>query len=92
VAKRKQILARKLISAMDLPEDVILDLPQLKFIGNMELVVENHKGLYEYTSSWVKLNVKGCLVSIVGKNLWIQFIGRDDIKIKGRIDKVEFQQ
>lgn len=92
VAKKMNTLAKKFISAMDLPEDVVLDLPQIKLVGNTEVIIENHKGVHEYKSTLIRLAIKGNLVSVSGRNLLIQFIGRDDIKIKGRIDKVEFQQ
>lgn len=89
---KTKVLAKKFISAMDLPADILFDLSQIQLIGNTEIIIENHKGLQKYTSSLIKLSVRNCLLSVYGKGLVIQFIGRDYIKVKGQIDKVEFEQ
>ena len=47
----KKNVKQKFSNYLDIPKDVILDLPKITVIGDIQLYVENHRGIIEYTRS-----------------------------------------
>lgn len=86
---RKKI--REGISEMlEFPKEVVMDLPKLTMAGNRELYLENYKGIVEYTSAVVRLNLGEKELRITGENLGIRSIESEDITVSGLIGSVEF--
>lgn len=81
-------LVSRFLKTMELPTDVVLELPHLSVIGNRELSVENHRGIEKYTAEEIALRFKGGRLEICGRQLGIDYIEKDAIKIKGIIEKI----
>ena len=62
-------LKRKISDALDLPKDIVLNVPKVTVTGRIAAFVENHKGIIEYNSNWVKVNTSVGIVCIKGKGL-----------------------
>lgn len=75
--------------ALELPIDIMMDLPKLTIIGNMEAVLLNHKGIIEYTKEIIRINTKSGVFKIVGEDLEIKTILSEEIIIAGLIRNVE---
>ncbi len=75
---------------MDLPVEVIKNLPCIYIKGNDEITIENYKGIIEYTEEAVKLNTKLGIVKIYGKKLNVKQITSDFVVLKGFIEKFEY--
>lgn len=43
--RRLRALRSELADFFELPKDILLDLPRLTLLGNLRLVIENHRGL-----------------------------------------------
>lgn len=83
-------LKNRLSDTFELPKEIVLDIPNIKMIGSMEAVVENHKGILEYSQEILRINSASGIIKILGKNLEIKEINQEDILIKGDIDLIEF--
>lgn len=82
---------KKLANALELQEDIMLNLPLMHMTGGQRLVVENHKGVAEFDSTHVRIRAaKGCVL-VQGEKLLVGSIGRDDILITGNIHSVTMQ-
>ncbi len=75
---------------IDLPVEIVKNLPCVYIKGNDEITVENYKGIIEYTSEGIKLNTKLGIVKIYGKKLNLKQITSDFIVIDGFIEKFEY--
>lgn len=75
---------------LELPKDITLDLPKITLIGNLQIYIENHKGIIEYGSLRIRINTNGGIVRITGKNMIIKTIVTEEIVIVGEIESVEF--
>ena len=84
-------LRRGLAELLELPKEVVLDLPKLTLIGNFELYIENHKGLIEYTSERLRIGTSSGELVILGSRLGIAHIFRDSIGVEGVISGIEFR-
>jgi len=75
---------------LELPKDLVLDLPRLVVIGQRELYLENHKGIIEYGDSCIKINLSRGLLEIEGEGLEIKLIMPDEVTITGLINCLRF--
>ncbi|MCR1897857.1 sporulation protein YqfC [Irregularibacter muris] len=75
---------------LELPKEIMLDLPKITSIGNIQLVIENHKGIIEYTLEQIRVSTNSGMLKIQGKNLYIKTIIKEEIIITGNISSFEF--
>ncbi|MGE1102467.1 sporulation protein YqfC [Peribacillus simplex] len=84
--KVKQLMTK----TMDLPQDVMMDLPRITMIGQLHIYIENHRGLLAFTDSEVRLMLKNGQLLIKGNAFVIKTILPEEIMLEGKIDKVYF--
>lgn len=80
----------KLITALDLPKDLFLGLPNISMSGNQELYISNHKGILSYGQEDMTILVKDYQILIKGKNLCISYYTKNDLTVCGYIRSIEF--
>ncbi|MFF2456651.1 sporulation protein YqfC [Peribacillus simplex] len=84
--KVKQLMTK----TMDLPQDVMMDLPRITMIGQLHIYIENHRGLLAFSDSEVRLMLKNGQLLIKGNAFVIKTILPEEIMLEGKIDKVYF--
>ena len=75
--------------ALELPKDVVLDLPKVIMIGDIQVNISNHKGIIEYTQETLRINTSIGIVKISGKDMELKTILSEEIIVKGNIQKIE---
>ena len=75
--------------ALELPKDIVMDLPKIVLIGNIQLNISNHKGIIEYTQNIIRINSSIGVFKIEGENLELKTILLEEIIIIGNIEKIE---
>ncbi|MBD0379108.1 MULTISPECIES: sporulation protein YqfC [Paenibacillus] len=75
---------------LDLPQDVVQDLPRITMIGNVQLYVENHRGVLHFSSEILKLELTKGKLEVYGKQLVIRAILSEEVFIEGLIDDVKY--
>jgi len=80
----------KVTEALELPKEIALNMPKLTMLGSEDLVIENHKGIIEYSDEKVRINTASGTIKISGINLTIKEITAEDIMVKGNISSLEF--
>ncbi|MFW5648021.1 MAG: sporulation protein YqfC [Candidatus Alkaliphilus sp. MAG34] len=83
-------IKKGLAEILELPKDIVLDLPKIIMIGNLQIYIENHKGILEYTNDRIRVNTKSGILCIMGKNLMLKNIVTEEIIIVGEINQVGF--
>ena len=73
---------------MDLPQDVMMDLPRITMIGQIHIYIENHRGLLAFTDKELRLLLKQGQLLIKGKSFVIKTILPEEILLEGKIDQV----
>lgn len=79
-----------LTDMLELPKDLVLELPRITLIGQRELYLENHKGIIEYDSNQIKINLVRGYLEIEGLDMEIKFIIHDELSISGNIKALRF--
>ena len=77
---------------LGMPKDVILGVPLITITGQTEALVENFRGILEYTDKLIRIQTKIGKIHISGRNLQIECYTNDEMKIVGYITMIEFHQ
>lgn len=88
---REQI-KEKMVSAMDLPKDVIQNASVITILGRNELCIENYQGIIEYTDTLIRVQTRTGQIRIQGKRLRIQYYTNDEMKVTGALSSLEFTE
>ncbi|MEH7376450.1 MULTISPECIES: sporulation protein YqfC [Bacillaceae] len=73
---------------MDLPQDVMMDLPRITMVGQIHVYIENHRGLLVFTDKELRLLLKQGQLLIKGKSFVIKTILPEEILLEGKIEQV----
>lgn len=81
---------RAVADIFEIPGEVALDLPRIVLVGNVQVFIENHRGIVEYTNEVVRVVVPSGEVAVRGKDLTLRNIERDEICVEGAIEGLSF--
>ncbi|HZK34872.1 MAG TPA: sporulation protein YqfC [Bacillota bacterium] len=87
--KRMDEMKSTISDMFDLPKDIMLNLPKIIMVGNTQMLVENHKGIIEYTPDRIRINSTIGVIRVRGNNMQLRNIGADDIMVTGGIKLIE---
>ena len=90
MARKRSKAGRRLADILEMPRDVVFDLPVIQTLGSEELSVANYKGLVEYSGVCVRVNTTSGQVRFEGTGLVLKHVTSETVSITGRIDKIEF--
>lgn len=77
-----------MIKNLELPQDVMMDLPRITMIGQIHIYVENYRGLITFSDKELRLLLKQGQLLIKGKGFVIKTILPEEILLEGKIDQV----
>ena len=87
----KKIDAMETVSEkMKLSSDILAGAPIVTVIGQTELVIENYKGIIEYTGDLLRIQTKTGRIHIEGKNLVIRQFSEDAMKVSGFVRMIQY--
>lgn len=87
---QRQRLQKKLANLLEIPDDIVLDLPRITLLGNMQLLIENHKGIIEYTSELVRIRLNRKELIISGIGLSLGNLQAEELIVEGEITGLSF--
>ncbi|MDW7650100.1 MAG: sporulation protein YqfC [Bacillota bacterium] len=82
---------QNLADLLELPREIMLNLPRLTVVGNLQCYLENHRGVIEYTTEKVRVSVNGGEIIIRGQNLVIRYMANEEIAVDGSVEAVEYE-
>jgi len=87
---RKNTQWQRLAGMLEIPQDIVLDLPRITMLGNQQLLVENHKGIIEYTPSLVRIKLNQGELLIAGTNLMLGNLQIEQILVEGTVGEIKY--
>ncbi len=79
------------VRAFDLPADLAYGSVLLSVTGQNEVFIENYRGILEYKDVHIRIQAKDCRILITGKDLQIEYYTNDEMKIKGLIEQILYE-
>jgi len=89
--KKIRELPAELIGALDLPEEALLNTLKLSMTGSRRALVENHRGILDYSEDRVLISAGREKLSVSGSGLRLSAMNRQELLIIGRIKTVEWE-
>ncbi len=89
--KEARSLQRSLADFLELPREIMLNLPRLTVVGTMQCLLENHRGVIEYTAGRIRISVTDGEIIITGDNLVIRTLAGEEIAVEGKISSVHYE-
>ena len=81
---------QRLAGILEIPQDIIMDFPRITMLGNQQLLVENHKGIIEYTPSVVRIKLNQGELIVAGKNLMLGNLQMEQILVEGIVEEIKY--
>ena len=81
-------LRMELAEILELPMDIKLDLPRVVIVGDLGVLISNHRGLIS-TRERIVVGVGAGQITVSGDNLEIEEVGQEQVVVKGLIKFVE---
>lgn len=75
---------------LEIPRDLVLNLPKLTVVGAREVFIENHRGIMEYQEDRIRINLARGYLEITGQELEIKAILPDEMSIVGLVRSINF--
>lgn len=79
----------RLAQWLDLPRDVVLNLPRISVVGDLQILVQNHRGVMEYTPQRIVIGMEHGAIEITGDDLAIGNIHNEEVNIAGRLKAIQ---
>lgn len=76
---------------LDLPQDVVFDLPRMTMIGDRQLYIENHRGVLHFSPDRLSLALPAGELEVAGEELVIRGIWTEEVFIEGVIRHVQIK-
>lgn len=86
--KMRQQMKNWMTKQMQLPADVMMDLPRITMIGQLHIYIENHRGVLRFSNQELRLLLKNGQLLIKGDHFVIKTILPEELLLEGRIDQV----
>lgn len=88
MVRKKKHFGAFFADVLEMPEELALDLPRITLVGNINLNVENHKGIISYSASEVRLRVSDGYLIARGSGFALRSINKTDIFLEGEISNL----
>ena len=90
IFKVNQNIKKKLVNTLELPKEIIFNLPLITMVGNEEINIENYKGVIEYSPEKIRINTECGVLKINGEKLSFKQITAENIIVTGTIQTLEY--
>ena len=78
------------VESLKLPRDSVLGDSIITVTGNTEILIENYKGILQYSDELILLQGKNRKIELKGKRLNSVYYTNEDMKISGMIESICF--
>ena len=77
--------------SIEMPKDVISNCSKITTYNDNQVIVENYKGILEYTDEKIRIKTPGKILCLCGEKLYINAITENDILIEGKFYNVGWE-
>ena len=86
--KQRRNFLERLTEEADLPGEALPAVPLVELAGDRRVLIENHRGVTEYSREKIRVQVRYGQICICGAGLELAQMSRAQLVICGRIDSV----
>ncbi len=83
-------LRKNVTEALELPKEIMLNLPLISLIGREEVTIENYKGILEYSEDVVRIGTAAGVFRMRGRNFCLKQLTAECLVVTGSVESMEF--
>ncbi len=84
---RKNSVRESLERALEMPIELMKNIPRTTIVGNERVLIENYKSIVEYEKNFIRVSNNMC---IFGDELNVVEMTADEMIVVGKISRIEF--
>lgn len=89
--RRRKGSLQALAGLLEIPQDIVMDLPRITMLGNKQVLIENHKGIIEYGPTVVRTKLNKGELIVLGENLVLGNLQSEQILIEGTVNEIKYE-
>ena len=74
---------------LDIPCSIAPQVPRMELVGNRSFYMDRHRGVISYTTETVDIAGGAVAVRVFGRELQIEAMTDDELRISGMIERIE---
>ena len=74
---------------LELPKELVMGLPRITVLGDIQMIVENHRGIIEYTTERVRIGTGIGELRVTGSGLTLRTIFPEEIAVDAKIRSID---
>ena len=78
-------VGRRVARWLDLPDDVLMQVPRMELVGDLQSRITNHRGLVHFDDRRVSVRLPNGRLDLTGDDLVLGWVDRETLLITGRI-------
>ncbi|MBQ9647798.1 MAG: YabP/YqfC family sporulation protein [Oscillospiraceae bacterium] len=83
-------LRTRMAELFDLPADLVAGLAHMELLGDRQFFLEGHEGILAYSDTQIDISAGKGIVRVRGGSLELRRMTEHEVRIRGKIDAVEF--
>ena len=83
-------LRKNMTEVLELPKEIMLNLPLISLVGREEVTIENYKGILEYGEEIVRIGTAAGVLRLTGSGLCLKQLSAECMVVTGRIENLSF--
>ncbi len=81
----------RLSKFLEMPKEVVSNVPKITMLGFEEMIIENHKGILEYEEFYIRINTFIGIININGFNLRLNQLTDEAVSVTGKIESMDLE-
>lgn len=82
---------QNMVETLELPKDLMYGDSIVTITGRREVLIENYKGILEYTGEYIKIQTENSKTDRLWKKLSIEYYTNEDMKVVGFVKSIEYE-
>ena len=89
LTKKLSQVGQEALERLELPVNLAKGVARIELLGNREVYMDRHCGVLAYTTENIDVNGGSVVVRITGRDLQLQAMTEQELRIDGTIEKIE---
>ena len=87
---KSQEIRTRMAELFDLPADLVAGLAHMELLGDRQFFLEGHEGILAYSDTQIDVSAGALVLRVRGSGLELRSMTETEVRIRGKIDAVEF--
>lgn len=92
MGKITDIWKENLAESLKIPRDLAFQDAVITLTGDAEILLENYRGILEYSQTQILVQTNHCRIRIQGEKLEVLYYTNDEMKVSGKFSGISYER